>query len=133
MPIYWMIQNNIHIYNRIHHIGQGVLNDLAGIYTLSKSEGTDVNNNVIHDAYCYSYGGWGLYTDQASSNIIFENNLIYNTSDGGYEHHFGRDNIIRNNIFAFAKEGQLRLSKAEEHPEKKHMSFTFKNNIVYFR
>lgn len=113
--------------NHIYNIGQGILSDMGGIYTLGKQPGTVLRGNLIHDVIMYEngYGGWAYYTDEGSSDILIENNIGYNTSDSVYHHHYGANNIVRNNIFAFGRLGGVKATRAED-----HTSFTFERNIV---
>jgi hypothetical protein len=106
--------HNTVAWNHLHTIGQGVMSDLGGIYTLGESPGTTLHHNLIHDVSRARYGGWGIYHDESSADIVTESNLVYRTEDAPFHLHHGRRLTVRNNIFAFGTNEQMKLSRPDK-------------------
>ncbi len=101
-------KNNFIAFNDISDIGQNQLSDLGGIYVLGKQPGSQIYNNRIQNIQARGYGGWGIYLDEGSTGWTVENNIVLHTKTGGFHIHYGGHNLVKNNIFAYAKtEGQL--------------------------
>lgn len=111
--------------NHIHHIGWAYLSDMGGFYGLGSSPGTVIKGNHVHHIASHRYGGWGLYTDEGSSDVRMENNLVHDTWNAGFHQHYGYANKIKNNIFAFGHTAQIQASRNEA-----RLRFNYEHNIV---
>ena len=132
--------NNRICNNLIYNIGQGWLSDMGGIYTLGRQKGTVLSGNVIYNVAAdpgeNGYGGWGIYLDEGSQYILVEKNLVYDCGSQSFHQHYGENNILRNNIFALSKEGQITSSfyhgdnQIGYEDEETHCEFTLERNII---
>ena len=115
-------------FNHVHHICNGFFSDGGGIYTLGISPGTMILNNVVHDVVPtpqMPVGGTGIYLDEGSSDIVVESNIVYRVGAGAFNQHYGKENLVRNNIFAFGGRNPITSGRPED-----HLSFTFEGNIA---
>lgn len=110
--------------NDLHRLGQGLLSDMGGIYTLGVSPGSVLRGNRMSGVTSYDYGGWGIYFDEGSTGWRAENNVVWDTKSAGFHQHYGRENVVENNVFARARLGLLRISRPEA-----HLSATVTRNI----
>lgn len=118
---------NVIEWNHIHDIGKGKLSDMGGIYLLGVAPGTRLRYNHIHDINASNYGAWCIYPDEGSAQLLIENNLCYRTNMEVFHQHYGRENEVRNNIFAYGKKAQFAYGRTEE-----HRGFVMERNIVVY-
>lgn len=118
---------NVVEHNHVHHLGQGVLSDIGGIYTNSISPGTRIRYNVVHDIQHRDYGGWGIYNDQGSADILIEKNLVYRCSSGPLFVSLTRNITVQNNIFAFGSQYQVFRAGLTT-----WFQYAFRRNIIYY-
>jgi hypothetical protein len=116
--------------NLIHDIGRGMLSDMAGIYTLGVSPGTVLRRNCIYHVHSAHYGGWGIYLDEGTSHILVEQNVAHSVTDQAFNCHYGRGNIVTENIFAAGDKGLASLGKSTTHEGK---AFWLLRNIFISR
>lgn len=118
-------KDNHFIDNHIHDLGFAWLSDMGGIYLLGVQPGTIVRGNIIYNIENANYGGWGIYLDEGSSHVIVENNICHHTACEPFHMHFGRECIVRNNIFIAEKSAAIALGR-----EGNEVSLTIERNIL---
>jgi hypothetical protein len=118
-------RDNLIAYNLIHDLGFGILSDMGGIYTLGIQPGTVLRGNVIYNVTARGYGGWGIYLDEGSAHILVEGNIVHHTGHESFHQNYGRENIVRSNIFAFSEIGGAILNRGAED----HNAISFEGNI----
>ena len=110
--------------NHVSRIGFGLLSDMGAIYTLGVTNDTLVLGNVIEDVQAGGYGGWGLYADEGTSNVVFADNIVLNTSAEPLHLHFTGPNIIRHNYLWSGLKG-IRCS-----PSNDFSTTVFEANVI---
>lgn len=107
---------NLILGNSLFNIGQGMLADMGGIYTVGISPGTVIAENLIREVRGYgSYGAgaWGIYLDEGSSQIEVKNNVVVGTDSGGMHLNFGRTNYVRDNVFGRGVQSEFAITKSD--------------------
>ncbi len=86
--------------NHIHHIMQ-ILSDGGGIYMLGLQPGSKIRNNHIHDVHINAGRAEsnGMFLDEGITDVIVENNLVYNIAKSPLRFHKATKNLVKNNYF----------------------------------
>jgi hypothetical protein len=86
--------------NHIHHI-MNILSDGGGIYMLGLQPGSVIRNNHIHDVEINAGRAEsnGMFLDEGITDVIVENNLIYNIAKSPLRFHKATKNLVKNNFF----------------------------------
>ncbi len=115
-------------FNLVEDVGMGGLTDEGAVYLLGRQDGTVIHDNVLRRVDGYTFCRWALYFDQGTSGVTAYNNLCYDAIDGGFTFHYGRDNVVSNNIFALGRANHMvNVGRAEPF---KMIEFT--RNIVWW-
>jgi hypothetical protein len=117
---------NLVEYNHVHTIGQGMLSDLAAIYTCS-TPNTIIRFNLLHDVTRRDYGGWGIYPDEGSHDLLIEKNVVFRCQDGALFAHHTHDVTAENNIFALSRAAQIERGGIGG------FELTCRRNVIYYK
>ena len=122
---------NIVEFNRIYNLGNGVLSDGGGIYTLGVSPGTVLRNNWLSGLIPYNSQRMfnGLYLDEGSSQILVENNIVQQADGMGLLLNYGAKNRIQNNILDQTYGLQIERD-TDSFGRRIPLSLTFERNVV---
>lgn len=129
--------------NHIHRIGLGMLNDMAGIYTLGDSPGSVIRNNLIHNVGGYespvSYViGAGIYLDMSTGHIRVCDNVVHDVVNCCFFFHRNTSAVCENNVFARPSQRPRTPTQPADasvwamfDQKRGQTGSTFRNNIVY--
>lgn len=116
-----IIENNV-----ISKYGQGVLSDFGGVYMLGRQDNTRVTGNIMFDGQARKYGGNGLYADEGSSNMVFSDNVIWNTSHAPIHLHYGQNLLFTRNVASDFGETAIRCTRKTDSD-----AVVFANNVFF--
>jgi hypothetical protein len=103
-------------YNNLHDLGLRYHTDAAGVYQFGPLD-THIHHNLVHDTRAYPYicGYAGIYLDEQSRGALVENNVVHDVEWVAYFQHKGMDNVFRNNIGGFARDGLIHRGGLNDH------------------
>lgn len=104
-PVATPCRDNIIEGNHIHHI-MNILSDGGGIYMLGLQPGSAIRNNHIHDVQINAGRAEsnGMFLDEGITDVIVENNLIYNIAKSPLRFHKATKNLVKGN-YLFCSDG----------------------------
>lgn len=131
--------NDVVQYNLIHDLGQGVTEDMGGVYFLTGvNTGNEALNNKIYNMEQTpgTYGAWGLYSDAGATGVLYEDNLVYRTTDASL--HVNSEagpppsptpppTRFVNNILAYGAMGAM-----DRHNDTTFLSVEYQHNVFYY-
>jgi hypothetical protein len=113
--------------NHIHHI-MNILSDGGGIYMLGLQPGSVIQNNHIHDVQINAGRAEsnGMFLDEGITDVIVENNLIYNIAKSPLRFHKATKNLVKGNyLFCTGANPPIRYNATKEDDIEK-----FENKVV---
>lgn len=102
--------------NHIHHIMQ-ILSDGGGIYMLGLQPGSKIRNNHIHDVHINAGRAEsnGMFLDEGITDVVVEDNLIYNIAKSPLRFHKATKNLVKNNyLFCTDDNPAIRYNSTKE-------------------
>ncbi len=102
--------------NHIHHILQ-ILSDGGGIYMLGLQPGSKITNNHIHDVKINAGRAEsnGMFLDEGTTEVLIENNLIYNIARSPLRFHKATINLVKDNyLFCTGDNPPIRYNSTKE-------------------
>jgi len=92
-------KNNLIEGNHIHHIMQK-LSDGGGIYMLGLQPGSRISHNHIHDVQLNAGRAEsnGIFLDEGITDVVVEDNLIYNIAKSPIRFHKANYNLVKDNV-----------------------------------
>jgi hypothetical protein len=102
-----------------------------------------VRGNLVHDSHPYFMYGHGIYLDEGASGITIEQNWVHSTYAASYLQHYGVNNTVRSNVWAWATGKCIDFKLADGTPQHycpghfwhcayryQQCGFSFKSNIL---
>lgn len=102
--------------NHIHHI-MNILSDGGGIYMLGLQPGSKILNNHIHDVQINAGRAEsnGMFLDEGITDVVVENNLIYNIAKSPLRFHRATTNLVKGNyLFCANQNPPIRYNTTKE-------------------
>ena len=121
--------------NHIHDIMQ-ILSDGGGIYMLGLQPGSKITNNHIHDVKINAGRAEsnGMFLDEGTTDVLVENNLIYNIAKSPLRFHKATINLVKDNyLFCTGDNPPIRYNSTKEDDIWKQGNKVFKNGDLNFQ
>jgi hypothetical protein len=102
--------------NHIHHI-MNKLSDGGGIYCLGLQPKSLITNNLIHDVTVNAGRAEsnGMFLDEGITDVLVENNIVYNIARSPLRFHKAFQNTVKNNVFACGEDiPPIRYNRTKE-------------------